>query len=104
MKVAFRLPDYNSIENPVENKFPIETTTLGKIISNLLPYIFAAAGILLFIYLLIGGFQLLTSAGEPKTIEEAKSKITNAIIGFVIIFIAYWLIQVVQTIFGIGIE
>lgn len=104
MELALKLPGFSNIVSPVENKFPAAETTLGTIITELLPYVFGAAGILLFVYFLVGGFQLLTSAGEPKAVEGARARITNAIIGFVIIFIAYWLIQILQSIFGVGIE
>jgi hypothetical protein len=102
MSPGLEFPGNYTVNHPtgLKNEFTGEKP-LGAIISELLKYVFAATGILLFIYLLFGGFQLLTSAGEPKTVEEAKGKITNAIIGFVIIFIAYWLLQFIQSIFGL---
>ncbi len=100
------------IENPFKN---IPTLTakpgvidinkgdlkLGEIVSGLLPYLFAGAGLLLLLYLIFGGFQLMTSAGDPKKTQEAKGKITNALVGFFIVFISYWLVQIVGTILGI---
>jgi len=77
--------------------------TLGEIVSGLLPYLFAGAGLLLLLYLLLGGFQLMTSGGDPKKTQEAKGKITNALVGFIIVFIAYWLVQIVGKILGIEI-
>jgi hypothetical protein len=80
-----------------------EDLKLGEIVSGLLPYLFAGAGLLLLLYLLLGGFQLMTSAGDPKKTQEAKGKITNALVGFIIVFIAYWLVQIVGKILGIEI-
>jgi hypothetical protein len=77
--------------------------TLGEIVSRLLPYLFAGAGLLLLLYLLLGGLQLMTSGGDPKKTQEAKGKITNALVGFIIVFIAYWLVQIVGKILGIEI-
>lgn len=74
---------------------------LGAIISRLLPYIFILAGLMLFIYLIMGGFQLMTSGGDPKRAESAKGKITGAVIGFIIVFVSYWLVQILQVIFGL---
>lgn len=73
---------------------------VGVIISELLPYLFVLAGLALLVYLIYGGFQLMTSGGDPKAMESAKGKITNAIVGFIIIFVAYWLMQILQIIFG----
>ena len=75
--------------------------SIGDIVSEFLKYLFPLAGLLVLLYLLLGGFQLMTSGGDPKKTQEAKGKITNALIGFVIVFIAYWLVQIVGTILGI---
>jgi prepilin signal peptidase PulO-like enzyme (type II secretory pathway) len=74
---------------------------LGDIINALLPYLFTLAGLLLLLYLIYTGFGLMTSAGDPKKIQEAKSKLTNALLGFVIIFVAYWLVQIIGKMLGI---
>lgn len=80
---------------------PEKLTTLGGIISALIPYLFVFAGLLLFAYLIWGGFSFLTSGGEPKAMEQAKGKVTNAIVGFIIIFVAYWVVQIFEYIFKI---
>ena len=74
---------------------------LGEIVSGLLPYLFAGAGLLLLLYLIFGGIQFMTSGGDPKAMESAKGKITGALIGFIIVFAAYWIVQIVGTILGI---
>jgi hypothetical protein len=74
---------------------------LGDIINALLPYLFTLAGLLLLLYLIYAGFGLMTSAGDPKKIQEAKSKLTNSLVGFIIIFVSYWLVQIIGKMFGI---
>ena len=76
---------------------------LGDIITKLLKYLFPFAGLLLFAYLIIGGFSFLTSGGDPKAMEQAKGKVTNAIVGFLIIFLAYWIVQIFEYIFKISV-
>ena len=75
---------------------------IGNIVTNLLDYLFPLAGILLLLYLIYGGFSLMVSGGDPKAVQGAKSKITNALIGFVIIFAAYWIVQLIASILGLG--
>lgn len=75
---------------------------IGKLINFLLPYIFGIAGLIMLLYLVWGGFMFMTSHGDQKAVEAARQKITSAIIGFVIIFVAYWLVQLLQMIFGIN--
>lgn len=75
--------------------------TLGDIIGSLVPFLLTLAGLLLLLYLIYGGFSLMMSRGDPKAMEAAKGKITNAAIGFAIVFTAYWLVQLLGQILGI---
>ena len=75
---------------------------VGSIMGTALKFIFPGAGILLLIYLIFGGFSLMTSSGDPKAISAAKGKITSALIGFVIVFAAYWIVQITGLILGLG--
>ena len=77
--------------------------TLADIISKFIPYIYVIAGLILFAFLIIGGFNYLTSGGDPKKVETAQAKITQALIGFLIIFLAYWLGRILEIVFGIEI-
>lgn len=74
---------------------------LGEIVSGLLPYLFVGAGLLLLLYLIFGGLSLMLSRGDPKAVQSAKDKITGALVGFIIVFAAYWIVQLVGTILGI---
>lgn len=84
-------------------QFPslVPFSDLGDLITTLLRYLFPFAGLILFAYLIIGGFSFLTSGGDPKGMEAAKGKVTNAIVGFIIIFVAYWVVQIFEFIFKI---
>ncbi len=76
-------------------------TTFGDIISTLLPYLFTAAGIGLLIYLIFGGISMMLSRGDPKGLEAAKAKITGALTGFIILFVSYWIVQIIGKVLGI---
>jgi hypothetical protein len=78
-------------------------TDVASIISKLLTYAFPAGGLVLFFFLASGGFDLMTSAGDPKKIEQGKEKITSALVGFIILFAAYWIYLIVAYILGIKI-
>lgn len=100
MKLAQNLEGIQKKAFP-EFAFSGEQGSIGSIISGLLTYLFPLAGILLLLYLIYGGFGLMTSGGDPKAVQGAKSKITNAFVGFAIVFTAYWLVQILGTILGI---
>ena len=101
MKLAQLLPDYKDVKGFEEFRFA--TGTIGDVFSAALPLVFVFAGLGLFIYLIYGGFHLMVSGGDPAGIQEAKGKITNALIGFFIIFCSYWLIQILEIVFHLKI-
>lgn len=74
---------------------------LGDIISPAINYIFVIAGLLLLVYLIYGGFHFMISVGDPKGMQEAQGKITNALAGFLIIFLAYWIVQILSSVLGL---
>ena len=74
---------------------------IGTILSRLLLYIFPFAGLIMLLYFLSGGYKYLLSRGDPKALAEAKGAITTAIIGFIIVFAAFWIVQIIGVAFGI---
>lgn len=105
MKLAqvIDLPGNDPIQGPLPT---LPTTsapmsTIGDIITRLLPLLLTISGLILFAMLVWGGYDLLFSGGDPQKAQSARTKITNAVIGFVIIFTAYWLTRLAAFIFGL---
>ena len=93
--------DFEGLEGETGLKFA--GGNLGDIISELLPFLFAGAGLLLLLYLLYGGISLMLSGGDPKAIQSAKDKITGAVIGFIIVFASFWIVELISRLLGITI-
>lgn len=89
-----------TIEDPTGFKFT--DASIGGVIGALIPYTLAFAGLILFILTIWGGFQILTAAGNDEKIGKGRMAITSGVIGFAIIFFAYWIMQIVQEMFGVG--
>jgi hypothetical protein len=56
------------------------------------------ASVLLFIFLVWGGIQWLTSGGDKNNVEAARNRITAALIGLAIVALA-WAIQAILSYF-----
>lgn len=69
--------------------------------SNFISVILAFAGIVLFIMLVTGGFRYLVSGGDPKAVESAKGTLTQAIVGIVILVLAFLILKLIETITGV---
>lgn len=92
MNLAQASKDLPAIQGQIPG-FKFASSTIGDILSALLPYIFAISGVLLLFFLVSGGIKLMTSRGDPKGIAQANSQIMFAVIGFLIVFAAYWITQ-----------
>lgn len=79
--------------------------TPGALISTILPNIYILAGLLLFGLLLFGGFGIIMGAGggNPEQVGQGKKAVTAAVIGFLLIFASYWIIQIIEVLTGIEI-
>ena len=104
MQVAQITSPFKGVQIPTDNTgaVNVNNTTLGTVITKVLPYVFDAAGLLLLVYLVLGGLQLMTSRGDPKAVQAAQAKITSALIGFVIIFLAAAIVILLGQMFGIS--
>lgn len=95
---SLTLPGSNTaIEDPAGFRFG----TLGEIVTRSMSFIFAFAGFALLLMIIASGFALLTSAGDAKKMESGKQRLTYALFGFIIIFCAFWITQLLGKIFGI---
>lgn len=78
-------------------------TDLGVVIRNFLSIIFFVAGLLAFVYLLLGGLQWITSGGDKMAATAARDKITSALVGLIIIVAAFAITLILEKVFGIRI-
>jgi hypothetical protein len=78
-------------------------STPGAIVYSILTYTISFAGLALLVYLLWGGLEIMLSKGDPKAMQAAQARITYAILGFILIFLAYTLTKLVGLVFGITI-
>lgn len=76
---------------------------LGTILRNIIVILFVFAGILAFIFIVIGGIQWITAGGDPKAAGSARDRITAAVIGLVIVVAAFAITLIVTSALGINI-
>jgi hypothetical protein len=76
---------------------------LAFYIGQLWKTIVVVGSLAFLLYLVWGGIQWLTSGGDKAKLEEAKAKISNAVIGLAIIVISYAIILFIQAVFKIKI-
>ncbi|MFZ2199748.1 MAG: hypothetical protein WAV40_03090 [Microgenomates group bacterium] len=77
-------------------------TDLGTFVSKSFSAIILVAGLATFMYLIYGGLQWIMSGGDKGKLEEARSKITNGIVGLAIVASAWAVYLLIDYFFGIG--
>jgi len=72
----------------------IDTSPQG-IVKSLLQILLSIAGSVAFILILIAGYKIMTSRGNPEQIQDAKEQLTSAIVGLLFIIFSVVLLQTI---------
>jgi hypothetical protein len=81
----------------------IKIGDIGKLISALVGVLLIIAALIAFFFLIMGGIQWITAGGDKAGMEVARNKITNAIVGLIIVGAAWAVMILVQNFLGIQI-
>ena len=80
----------------------IKVHNIGNFISKGVSGAILGAGLLVLVYLIWGGVELIISTGDKAKIESAQGRITAALIGLVIVAAAWVVWKVVLYFLGVG--
>jgi succinate dehydrogenase/fumarate reductase cytochrome b subunit len=72
-------------------------------IPGLIGLAFVAGVIIFFFMLILGAIQWISSGGDKQALEGARGRVTNAIIGLVILFSLFAVLDLIHVFFGITI-
>ncbi len=75
----------------------------AALLPKLVTLVFIIGGLIFFFILVTGAISWITSGGEKQALESARSKITNGLIGIVILFVGFAVITFIERFFGIKI-
>lgn len=93
------------ITNPILGNLGKETGSgfFAKAIPAALGLAFVI-GVLVFMFMLVvGAIQWISSGGDKQSLESARGRISNALIGIVILFASFALVSFIETFFHINI-
>jgi hypothetical protein len=92
---------------PIDQGFdtPLTKIGVGGLVSVILSNAVAIAAVILLFLLIFGGISIIMGAGQqdPQKIGRGRQAATAAIVGFILIFAAYWIIQLVEILTGVAI-
>lgn len=97
-------PSLDSISKLLGSGAPNSAPKAGfnSIISLIINLLILAAILLSLLYLIWGGFDWITSGGDKQKLQSARHKVVFAIIGLVIVFLVFFIINTIYYFFGLG--
>lgn len=78
-------------------------TTAETLLSNVVGFLTVAGGIAFMLYIILAGLTWITAREETERISRAKQMVTNAVIGLIIVVVAWAFTGIMETIFGFNI-
>ena len=82
---------------------PAQISDIVGILANIIGLLAPAAAIAVFVMILVAGFQFLTSGGDPKAVAAARTTLTYAIIGIILVISVWLILLLIQIATGVDV-
>jgi hypothetical protein len=76
------------------------SVSFGSILDRGMQIAFYLAGGVCVVFIIMGGYMWMISAGDPSKVKQAQGTLTWAVIGLVIILLAVVILKVITTFIG----
>lgn len=84
-----------------QNFPPACLTNISQLSSLLLPILYTVSALIVIMLLVYGGLLYLKSAGDPAIVTRSQNIMTYAIVGILLITVAYFFTRVVTFFFNV---
>lgn len=85
------------------NLFSFAGKNLGYYISPLIRTSITGAGLISFFLAIGAGIMIINNAGNPQEQAKGKQILNYAVMGLVLVFSAFWIIQIIEVLTGVAI-
>jgi hypothetical protein len=80
---------------PVVLTNPLGVSTFSAVVDKVMTFLFQVAVPLTAVMALIGGFQMITSAGNPEKVSSGRKTLMWAAIGFAVVILAGGVVAII---------
>jgi len=87
------VPAFAAIDNPIT-----VASDIPGLVGVIFKFILGVVGALALILLALGGIQYMTSGGDKIAVEQARGRITAAVVGLLIVFGAWIVINTIGSV------
>lgn len=81
---------------------PLTRITAGGMVGGFIKLALIIAAIVFLFLFIIGGIRWILSGGDKQAVESARSQLTSALVGLVIVFATWAVILIIQTLFCVN--
>ena len=97
------------ITNPLINNGELQASDPTTYTNNVIQAVFSIfllVGVIYFIWnVVMAGYHLISTEGDPKKLETAKNQLTYAVLGLFVVFIVFAILKFVGIVTGVtGLE
>ncbi len=86
---------------PIQTPKDIGIFSLQKLVQWGITLVIVVSVLLTLFFLISGGIDMITSGGDKQKVVNARHKLTFAIVGLIIVFLSFFIVNTTQGIFGI---
>jgi uncharacterized protein YacL len=80
----------------------LNANSIGPIVGAAVAFILVLAALIALFFLIWGGIRWIMSAGDKAKVDSARQTITAAIIGLIIAFLAFFILSLALSFFGLS--
>lgn len=95
--LALTLPGGEKINPP-----NVPNVSISPIIQTGVTLLFVFAIILSLFFLVLGGIRWIISEGDKQKLASARSQLTYAVIGLLVVLLSFFIVNVIGGVFGIN--
>lgn len=99
--LALSIGGTNAPQFQVTNPSGIGTVSLDSLISTGITLLFTFSILLTLFFLIYGGISFIISGGDKQKVVNARQKLTFAIVGLIVVLLAYFIVNVIYNLFGL---
>jgi len=81
----------------------LEAVSFQGVVQWAISVVLVLAAVIFFFMLVIGGIKWITSGGDKGKTEGARNQITAALVGLIIVFASWAILQLINLVFGVDI-
>lgn len=74
---------------------------ISEFVTRMVSVVFVVGAVAFMFMFVLGGVKWITAGGDKGSIESARTQITQAITGLIVLFGVYALARLMKTVFGI---